>query len=460
MSTNIPLVPPSETHPVVIVGAGPSGLAAARALLTRGIPYVHLERHVDVGGIWDLDNPGTPMYQSAHFISSRDKSGFFDTPMPSRFGDYPSRAEILEYTRGFAEAYGLRKRIRFGTAVTGIRQDETTGVWTVSTDSSDLEASAVICCTGVTWDPKLPEVPGDFAGEIRHSVTYVAPEEFAGKRVLVVGLGNSGADIACDAAANASRAFISTRRGYHFVPKHLFGKPADTTEHLPIWLERLLYRVFAPIVIGDVRRWGLPRPEHRLFESHPLINTQLLHYLQHGDITAKPGIGRFEGGEVVFTDGTREAVDLVMFATGYDMSIPYLPHEYLDWVGGRPKMYLNAFAPRPGLFGLSYIEVNSSAYTLFDRIAHLVAEHLSDIRTDPARAARLRHIVATETPDLSGGIRFVGSDRHATYVEVRAFRRELRRLASRMGWDDLEPGRFATYIHADARADARTAVAP
>ncbi|MEV6816035.1 NAD(P)-binding domain-containing protein [Micromonospora sp. NPDC051296] len=454
MPTDIPLVAPSDAHPVVIVGAGPAGLAAARALLTRGIPYIHLERHVDVGGIWDLDNPGTPMYKSAHFISSRDKSGFFDTPMPSHFGDYPSRAQILEYTRGFADTYGLRDRIRFGTAVTRALQDEATGVWTVSTGTEDLTASAMICCTGVTWDPKLPEVPGDFSGEVRHSVTFVDPDEFAGKRVLIVGLGNSGADIASDAAANADRAFISTRRGYHFVPKHLFGRPADSSEVLPIWLERLLYRVFAPIVIGDVRRWGLPRADHRLFESHPLINTQLLHHLQHGDITAKPGIARFGGSGVVFTDGTREELDLVLFATGYNMSIPYLPSEYLEWVGGRPKMYLNAFAARPGLFGISYIEVNSSAYTLFDRIAHLVAEHLGDIRSEPARARRLRRIIDTETPDLSGGVRFVGSDRHATYVEVRAYRRALRRLASRMDWDDLEQGRFAGHARSVARAKA------
>lgn len=443
MSTTIPRVAPSDAYPVVIVGAGPAGLATARALRTRNIPYVHFERHTDVGGIWDLDNPGTPMYRSAHFISSRDKSGFFDAPMPKHFGDYPTRAQILEYTRHFADTYGLRDRIKFGTPVTGIVQDETTGVWTVTTADGDIQASAVIACTGVTWAPTLPVVSGEFAGEVRHSVTYTDPEEFAGKRVLIVGLGNSGADIASDAAMNAERAFISTRRGYHFVPKHLFGRPADSTEALPIWLERLLYRVFAPIVIGDVRRWGLPRPDHRLFESHPLINTQLLHHLQHGDITAKPAIARFDDSGVVFSDGTREELDLVLFATGYDMTIPYLPNEYLEWVGGRPKMFLNAFASRPGLFGVSFIEVNSSAYTLFDRIAHLVAEHLEDVRSNPGRARRLRRIIVTENPDLSGGVRFVGSDRHATYVEVRAYRRALRHLAKRMGWEDLRPGRFA-----------------
>ncbi|SIR95602.1 NAD(P)/FAD-dependent oxidoreductase [Microbacterium sp. RURRCA19A] len=449
---SVPLLAPTAQRPVVVIGAGPAGLAAARALSARGIPYVQIERHSDVGGIWDMDNPGSPMYRSAHFISSRDKSGFFDYPMPSHFADYPSREQILTYTRSFAEHYGLRDGIRFETTVQSVTQDERSGEWTVTTDRGEIAASAVICCTGVTWDPQVPEVEGTFDGEIRHSVTYRDASEFRGKRVLIVGLGNSGADIACDAAQNADRAFISTRRGYHFVPKHLLGTPSDQTEWLPIWGERLLYSALAPLVIGDVRRWGLPKPDHKLFETHPLINTQLLHHLQHGDITAKPGISRFDENGVFFTDGSHEDLDLVLFATGYNMSIPYVPQDYLEWKGGRPAMYLNAIAARPGLFGISYIEVNSSAYTLFDRIAHLIASHLDDVRRRPSRARRFRRMVRTEKPDLTGGIRFVGSDRHATYVEVRAYKRELRRVARRMGWEQLTPGTLAESPVATAGA--------
>jgi len=145
---------------------------------------------------------------------------------------------------------------------------------------------------------------------------------------------------------------------------------------------------------------------------------------------------------VVFTDGTRERVDLVVFATGYDMAIPYVPQHYLSWTNGRPDMYLNAFAARPGLFGVSYLEVNSSAYTLFDRVANLVACHLADLRDDPARAERLRQLVISDHPDLSGGVHFVDSPRHTNYVEVRAYRQNLRRVARSMGWPELKPGRF------------------
>ncbi|NBM17437.1 NAD(P)/FAD-dependent oxidoreductase [Streptomyces sp. GC420] len=444
--------------PVAIIGAGPAGLSAARALRRLDIPYVQFERHSDVGGIWDIDNPGTPMYRSAHFISSRDKSGFFDHPMPEDFADYPSREQILRYTRTFADEFGLRRGIRFNTPVTAVEQ-AADGTWTVRTENGESRAAAVICATGVTWDPQMPQVPGTFDGQVIHSVAYRDPDLFAGKRALIVGLGNSGADIACDAAANADAAFISTRRGYHFVPKHTFGRPSDQTEWLPIWAERLFYGVVRRVMIGDVTRWGLQRPDHRLFESHPLLNTQLLHHLQHGDIAAKPGIDRFDRREVVFTDGSREQVDLVVFATGYRMSIPYAPSDHFVWKGGRPQMYLTAFSrERHNLFGLGYLEVNSSAYTLFDHIANLIAQYLDDQRHRPERAERFRRIIRSDRPDLSGGIRFIGSDRHASYVEVRAYKKHLRALTRRMGWTGLTPGMFdaaRTGAHGRALADDR-----
>jgi hypothetical protein len=432
---------------VCIVGAGPAGLSIARALSRLGVAYDQYERHTDVGGIWDLENPGTPMYESAHFISSRKVSGFFDHPMPDDYPDYPSHRQILDYTREFARAYGLRDRITFGTAVTGSEHHGDS--WTVTlADGSRRDYRALVCATGTTWSPRTPSVPGEFTGEVRHSATYRDPLEFRGRRVLVVGLGNSGADIVCDAALIADASFVSVRRGYHLIPKHLFGVPADefaeSGPSLPLRIERPVFAALLRLLQGDLTRYGLPKPDHKLFESHPLLNSQLLHHLQHGDVTVKADVAAFEGDRVRFTDGSTESVDLVLFATGYDWAIPYVPAEYFTWRDGRPDLYLTAFSrEHRNLFGLSYLEVNSSAYTVFDRVSNLVAQYLHDQVHAPARAAAFDRMIATERPDLSGGIRFVDSPRHRSYVDGRAFRKELDRVTDRIGWEPLRSGAFA-----------------
>ncbi|GAA2735601.1 flavin-containing monooxygenase [Actinocorallia aurantiaca] len=431
---------------VCVIGAGPAGLSAGRALRRLGVAYDQYERHTDVGGIWDLDNPGTPMYESAHFISSRKTSGFFGFPMPESYPDYPGHRRILDYTRRFADAYGLREHIRFGTAVTGVEQDG--DGWTVELgNGTRLPYRAVVCATGVTWTPRLPHHEGEFAGEIRHSVTYRDPAEFRGKRVLVVGLGNSGADIACDAAAGADAAFVSVRRGYHVIPKHIFGIPTDefaeSGPQLPLKLEQPVFKALLRLLQGDLTRLGLPKPDHRLFESHPLLNDRLVDHLRHGDAVVKADVARFDGTKVCFTDGTSEEIDLVLYATGYDWEIPYVSEKYFRWRDGRPELYLTAFnREHRNLFGVGYVETNSSAYTLFDHVSNLVAHHLHDQEHDPGRAARFEEMIARDRAELSGGIRFVDSARHRSYVDAKTFRAYLARVCGRMGWQELTPGMF------------------
>lgn len=435
----------SDAGRVCIVGAGPAGLSVARAFARLGIAYDQYERHTDVGGIWDLDNPGTPMYESAHFISSRQTSGFFDHAMPETFPDYPGNRQILQYTRDFAEAYGLRDRIRFRTAVEDVERSG--DHWTVTLDDGTRHRyRAVVCATGVTWAPRMPEHPGSFDGEIRHSSTYRSAEEFQGKRVLVVGLGNSGADIACDAATAADAAFVSIRRGYHLIPKHLFGMPSDefgeSGPSLPIRVERPLFAALLRVLQGDLTKYGLPKPDHKLFESHPLLNDQLLHHLRHGDVQIRGDVDRLDGNVVRFVDGRAEEVDLVLYATGYDYAIPYAERHFA-WQDGRPDLYLRAFSRQHrNLFGLGYLEVNSSAYTLFDQISNLLAQYLHDQDHAPDRAAAFDRLIAADDPDLSGGIRFLGTARHATYVDARTYRRYLAKVRRRMGWQDLERGMF------------------
>jgi hypothetical protein len=417
---------------VVVVGAGPAGLVLTRRLAKTGLVFEVFERNDDVGGIWDIETPNSPMYESAHFISSRTLSGFDDFPMPDTYPDYPDHRQILAYIRSFADAYDLRRHITFRTGVVHAGRNED-GTWTVElSDGSTRTSRALICANGVTWEPNIVTWPGQdgFEGEIRHSVTYTSATEFRGKRVLVVGAGNSGVDIACDAAFAADAAFISLRRGYYFVPKHIFGQPSDvfasSGPHLPMRAQQLLFTVLLRVLNGKPNQYGLPKPDHRILESHPIMNTQLLHYLSHGDITAKADVVGFDGPRVRFADGTTETVDLVITATGYHHAAPYLDADVLPMREGRPDLYLGMF-PRTidNLYVLGFVEFASAAYSNFDAMAELIVADVAAPENSPTRRT-LRDLRRNHHPDLTGGTRYVRSERHANYVEVDTYLKVLR----------------------------------
>ncbi len=430
-----------------IVGAGPAGLAMARAFKVRGIAFDVFEKHSDVGGIWDPENPGSPMYDSAHFISSKTLSGYYDYPMPDDYPDYPDNRRVLEYHRAFARDYGLYDDITFGTAIESI-EDRDGAWWVTPAGQAPRRYAGVVCASGITWDPVTPEFDGVFNGEIMHSVQYRHRDIFRGKRVLVIGAGNSGCDIACDAASTADDAMISVRRGYYFIPKHLFGQPADVFASSSSWMPaRLSQMIFGfllkYVVVGDLTRLGLPAPDHRILESHPIVNDQLLHYLRHGDVRAKLDVLRFDGDHVEFWDGSRERVDLIVCATGYRWSIPYMKKSYFTWRGGRPDQYLTLFnREHENLFSLGYMETDGGAYKMFDDMADMIASYVDAKDSGNASAQKMDRLIRTDRPALNGGIRYLASDRHAAYVNKNAYVKYLRRLRKKLGWTGLRADQF------------------
>lgn len=427
-----PLALDGDTRPrYCVVGAGPSGLCMGRWFIERAIPFDILERSHDLGGLWNFDRPDTPLYESTHFISSKTQSAFRDFPMPSHYPDYPHHSQILAYLRSYADHHRLGGFLEFGQSVD--RVDFEDDAWTVHTKAGERRRYAgVVVANGHNWDPHVPVLPGHFDGQMIHSARYRSPDELRGKRVLIVGAGNSGCDLAVDAAIHARRAFLSLRRGYYFIPKHIFGKPADVFAHegprLPMWLTQPLFQALLRLLVGDLRRYGLPRPDHRLFESHPLMNTQVLHHLAHGDLQACPDVRELHGDRVAFEDGSEEKVDLIVLATGYHASIPFLD-DHVYRTGDRSELFLNVFHRRHrNLFVVGLFENDGAAFPLIDRQCQLIAELIAARSCAPDRAARFERRIQGPEPDFTAGVRFLGVRRMSTYVMTRPYARYLDRV--------------------------------
>ncbi|MEM8497609.1 MAG: NAD(P)-binding domain-containing protein [Pseudomonadota bacterium] len=419
-------------HDAIVVGAGPAGLVVSRQLKEKGLNYLVLERNDKVGGIWNIDAPNTPMYDSAHFISSKTLSGFPGYPMPDHYPDYPNHKQLLVYIQGYAQHFDLLNSIRFNTEVETATQTAD-GTWNIELVGGEVLTSRyLICANGVTWNPNTVSWPGDFDGEVRHSVSYRSSSEFEGKRVLIVGAGNSGVDIACDASFTADQAFLSVRRGYHFVPKHLFGKPADVFAEegpkLPFFLQQKIFGGLLRMINGDLRHFGLPKPDHKVFQSHPIMNTQILHYLGHGDCIAKSDVERLDGKDVVFTDGSREQIDLIITATGYQHSVPFLTGNQVPNKNGRPDLYMNMF-PRntPNMAMIGFIEFASAAYANFELMAELIVADAAGSYKELSDMKQNHH------PDLSGGHNYLSTERNANYVDVDTYLKTLSNIKTKLG---------------------------
>lgn len=413
---------------VCIVGAGAAGLAAARHLKAASIPFEVVEREGDVGGIWDASLAHSPVYHSAHLISSKPLTQFPDFPMPRAYPDYPDHAQALEYLRAYAKRFALYDHIRFGRSVERAQRAEGSG-WRVSLAGGEVRVyEGLIVAAGIHWVPNVPRVPGRFDGESTHSCGYKSPEIFRGKRVLVVGAGNSGCDIAVDASEHASRAFLSVRRGYHFIPKYAFGRPIDQVGELslklrlPLPVRRVLNEMVLNAVVGRPEDYGLPRPDHRLLESHPIVNSRILPAIRRGDLRPKPDLVELRSREVVFKDGSSEPIDLIVFATGYQVTFPFLEAD-------RPDFYLHVFDTTcDDLFILGMIQPDSGVWPLMDLQARAVAGYILAMGRGGPGMTRMRALKHGPRPDLGGGIRYVRSERHRYEVEHSTYARHLRKV--------------------------------
>jgi cation diffusion facilitator CzcD-associated flavoprotein CzcO len=428
----------SQTEKFCIVGAGASGLAVAKNFAQRGIPFDCFEREDDVGGNWNYGKPASSIYRSTHLISSKRLIQYPDFPMPDDWPAYPGHQLVQQYFQSYARHFDLYPRIQFNTAITRIEPVDSDWQVTFAAGHSRRYRGVVIA-NGHHWDPKFPEYPGQFSGRTLHSSQYKTPDVLDGQRVLVVGAGNSGCDIAVESAQHAVRTLHSTRRGYHYVPKFILGLPADRAGEymlrlrLPLWLRRIIALGLVKLAIGMPQDYGLKKPDHRLFESHPIINSQMMYYVGHGDITPKPDVARFDGQIVHFTDGTSEPIDVIVYATGFKISFPFIDMKHLNWKDGRPNLFLNAFHPQlDNLFIAGLVQPDGGIWELSHYQSELMARFIRAIDAGSPRADFFRRRKAAAGSDLGGGIHYINSTRHLIEVEHYSYRRRLKKLIAKM----------------------------
>ncbi|PGH44895.1 monooxygenase [Micromonospora sp. WMMA1996] len=377
---------------VAVVGAGAAGLATLKALGDAGVPAVAFETADTLGGLWVYGAPGSPAYRTLHLNTSRGRTEFADHPMPADWPDYPDHTRVAGYLGDYADRFGLRDAVRLRHTV-----DRVTAAgdgWRVHATGPDgpvtVDVEAVVVANGHNRVPNRPApYPGECAAQQMHSHDYRGPEQLAGRRVLVVGGGNSAMDIAVDASYAATRTLLSLRRGVWVVPKYLLGRPSDTlngalARRLPWRLRQRISQTMLTATVGPPARYGLPAPEHGFLQDHPTLSDTLLSRLTHGDVQARPGIARFAGDRVEFTDGRVDEVDLVIWCTGYRVEVPFLDPALLGDGADRLPLYRHVFhLDAPGLAFVGLMQSTGAAFPLVEAQARLVAARLAGTWAPP-----------------------------------------------------------------------------
>ncbi|MGW6920108.1 NAD(P)-binding domain-containing protein [Streptomyces sp. NPDC054950] len=423
---------------VCVIGAGSSGIAACQVLAERSIAYDCFELGSDVGGNWRYlnDNGRSSAYRSLHINTSRQIMEYASFPMSDEYPVYPGHAHIARYFDAFVDHFGLRPSIRFRTEVVEVAPAG--DKWAVTSrprGTNDHETGtydAVLVANGHHWKPRWPR-PGiagatGFEGTQIHSHDYLVPEPFAGRRVLVLGIGNSACDIAVETSRVSRRTFLAMRRGAHILPKHLFGTPTDHLTHswlakAPLAVQDRGLQLLLRLSRGRLADYGLPTPAHRVLAAHPTISDDLLSRLSHGDITVKPAPRKADAGHVFFDDASVEEIDTIIYCTGYDIAFPFLEDELIDFGDNDPGLYHRVAAPdRPGLYFIGLVQPLGAIMPLAEAQSHWVADLLEGRCALPGREEMLDEI---RTYRARTARRYVASTRHTIQVDARAYLREL-----------------------------------
>ncbi|HEV7586321.1 MAG TPA: NAD(P)-binding domain-containing protein [Solirubrobacteraceae bacterium] len=407
-----------------IIGAGSSGIAAAKSLHERGIPFDCFEKSDRVGGNWVFGNKNgmSAAYRDLFINTSRPRMEFTDYPMPESYPDFPHHTHIAAYFEKYVEHFGFREKITFDTGVERATRDAS-GVWNVELDTGEVRRyEALLVANGHHWNPRWPEpaFPGSdsFTGEQLHAHSYRENSIFAGKRAVVLGMGNSAMDIAVEASYVAERTYLAARQGVWIVPKYIFGKPVDQMRNDPRVPFKIRQRMTQALIrgySGPPERYGLPKPNHRFGEAHPTVSGRILDRIQHGTITPKPNIASFDGGKVSFADGSEVDADVVVYCTGYKITFPFFDEDFVSAPDNRIELFRRVFHPDvPNLFFIGLLQPLGAIMPLAEAQGAWVGDYLLGDYAPPEPARMRAEIQADQTAMRA---RYVASKRHTIQVD-------------------------------------------
>jgi cation diffusion facilitator CzcD-associated flavoprotein CzcO len=417
-----------------IIGAGCAGFTTAKRLKEFGIPFDCFEASDDVGGTWYYRNPNgaSACYQSLHIDTSKWRLAFEDFPIPADFPDFPHHSQLHAYFKAYVDHFKLRDAITFNTRVNEAFR-EAGGDWRVTLSTGEVRTyGALFVCNGHHWDPRWPDpYPGQFSGVQMHSHAYRDPFEpldMRGKRIVVVGAGNSAMDIASELAQRpiAEKLYISMRRGVWVLPKYVNGQPADKAAApawMPMGLGRKLAQAMIKKSIGRMETYGLPAPDHEPLTAHPSVSGEFLTRVGCGDIIPKPGIKSFDGACVRFTDDSTVEADVIVYATGYNVSFPFFVQD--QFIPKENVFPLWKRMMQPGVDNLFFMGLAQPLPTLVnfpEQQSKLCARLLTGRYRLPSDSEMRAQIEADERLYLG---HFYDSPRHRMQIDFNHYVREL-----------------------------------
>jgi cation diffusion facilitator CzcD-associated flavoprotein CzcO len=426
---------PLRRPTTAVIGAGISGLTAGKMLGDYGVPYTCFETSDRVGGNWAFGNPNghSSAYRSLHIDTSKHRLSLKDFPMPEDYPDFPHHSQIKAYLDSYADAFGLLDRIEFRNGV--VRAEPRDGGGWAITDQAGAtrEFELLVVANGHHWDPRTPEFPGHFTGESFHSHHYIDPTDpldLREKRILVVGLGNSAADIAVELSGKAlqNQVTLSTRSSAWIVPKYMYCLPADkyfaTSPHIPLAWQRKLVQKMQVLTGSNPELYGLPKPDHKFFEAHPTQSVELPLRLGSGDVTPKPDVSWLDGSTVHFVDGTSSEFDVIVYATGYNITFPFFDVTFISAPGNRIRLFKRMF--KPGLTDVAFMGFAQAVPTLFPFVeaqARLLAAYAVGAYALPDVDEMERVITADEQKYLG---HVTDRPRHTQQVDYFIYEHDLR----------------------------------